>query len=185
MPFPPDLSLTKVSHFCWLPTPQQIRAAYAKNSDQRVFQISKSLNEAGMSNAVTLSTQSLDAKTLDVIKRTNIKIEDFANLMIDYRRENVSTYTELIIGLPGETYDSFVHGINQLLDTGQHEGLNVYLYSVLPNSERTAPIYMAEHGITSVEMPTLLLHSTLVGDGLQEHSQIVVETNSFSRRTSS
>jgi len=161
--------------------PQQFRAAYAKNSDTRVFQIAKALNEAGMSKGVTLSTQSMDAHTLDVIKRTNIKIENFADLMNKYRSENIPTYTELIIGLPGETYESFAQGIDQLLEAGQHEGLNVYLCSVLPNSEMADPSYMAEQGIKSVEMPILLLHSTPADDGVQERNEIIVETNSFSQ----
>ena len=60
--------------------PKKFRAAYAKNSNERVFDIAKKLNDAGMSKGVTLSLQSLDDLTLDLIKRRNMKINDFSSL---------------------------------------------------------------------------------------------------------
>jgi len=161
--------------------PAQFRAAYAKNSDTKVFKLAKMLNDADMSKGVTLSLQSLNTDTLDKIRRSNIKSDTFRELINDYRREGIGTYTELIIGLPGESYDSFVDGIDQLLQAGQHEGLNMYLCNVLPNSEMGAPEYIEKHGIQFVTMPILHQHSSPSTDGIEEFNKIVVETNTMSR----
>ena len=161
--------------------PKQFRAAYAKNSDQKIFRLAKMLNDAQMSKGVTLSFQSMDPGTLKSIKRDNIKVDDFQALMTQYRQENIPTYTELIMGLPGETYDSFADGIDRLLGAGQHEGLNIYLCSVLPNSEMADPSYIEEHGIKSVRIPILHQHSSPQSDGITECNDIVVETHQMSR----
>jgi radical SAM superfamily enzyme YgiQ (UPF0313 family) len=106
--------------------PSKFRAAYAKNSGERVFEVSRILNDAGLSKGTTLSFQSMNEETLGLIKRSNIKMNNFKDLVAKYRIHNIPTYTELIIGLPGETYDSFANGIEQLLDAGCHDGLSVY-----------------------------------------------------------
>lgn len=156
--------------------PREFRACYAKNSGERVFQIASLLNDAGMNKGVTLSLQSLDPHTLQEIKRSNIKMDDFAHWMRRYHEAGIATYTELIMGLPGETYDTFVDGIDRLLEAGQHEHINVYMCQLLPNSEMSDPAYIAQHGIQSVRMPVLLQHSTPQPDAMTEYHDIVVET---------
>jgi tRNA A37 methylthiotransferase MiaB len=106
----------------WGGHPSKFRAAYAKKSDDKVFEIAKMLNDAGMSKGVTLSTQSMDPHTLHNIKRTNIAMDAFAPLAARYRAAGIPTYTELIIGLPGETLQSFYQGIETLLP--QHLSLH-------------------------------------------------------------
>mgnify|MGYP001563598849 CR=1 FL=1 len=93
----------------------------------RVFQISKMLNSAGMSKGATLSFQSMDAHTLEAINRKNINMDDFRERLLEYNQNGIATYTELILGLPGESIESFKSGIDTLLDAGKHEGLNCYL----------------------------------------------------------
>jgi len=157
--------------------PQQFRAAYAKNSNLRVFEIAKILNDSGMNKGVTLSFQSMDDRTLEAIKRKNIKVHNLQELVRLYREEGIPTYSEIIMALPGETYDSFSDGIQQILDAGQHDGLNIYVCIVIPNSELAEPTYIAEHGIKSVRMPVLLQHSSPSEDPIVEYYDIVVETN--------
>lgn len=161
--------------------PREFRACYAKNSGERVFQIASLLSEAGMNKGVTLSMQSLDAHTLQAIKRSNIKMDDFAHWMRRYHEAGIATYTELIMGLPGETYDTFADGIDRLLDAGQHEHLSIYMCQLLPNSEMSDPAYLAQHGIRSVRMPVLLQHSTPQVDEIVEYHDIVVETSTMPR----
>lgn len=83
--------------------PEKFRAAYAKNSNQRIFEISKLLNDEGMSKGATLSLQSVDTHTLELIKRRNMRINDFSELIHMYNHARIPTYTELIVGLPGDS----------------------------------------------------------------------------------
>ena len=175
---PRDLELTKemVAAKEKYGYPRQFRAAYAKNSNQKVLDISSVVHQAGMSKGTTLSFQSLDAHTLQEIKRSNIKIENFKSLLGTYRQEGIPTYTELILGLPGETYDSFTRGIEQLLKAGQHEGLNIYLLAVLPNAEMGDLEYQKKHGMRVIQSPLLQQHSTPNQDGIQETCLLCIET---------
>ena len=180
---PRDLKLTKnlVATKERLGYPKQFRAAYAKNSNMKVFEIGKLLNDADMSKGVTLSFQSMDQNTLEVIKRSNIKIQNFEELVHLYHQNDIPTYIEIIMGLPGETYESFVAGIEKLLDAGQHDGLNIYVCIVLLNSEMGDPAYIEKHGIKTVRTPALLQHSSSSQDPITECYDIVIETNCMSQ----
>ena len=159
--------------------PKQFRACYAKNSSLKIFELAKLLNEAGMNKGVTLSFQSMDSHTLEVIKRKNIKTGDFESLMQLYHQHSIATYTELIMALPGETYDTFTEGIDQLIRAGQHDGLNVYVCSVLPNSEMADEAYIKEHGIKYAKTPIFLAHSSPSSDPVAEYNNMIIETKAL------
>jgi radical SAM superfamily enzyme YgiQ (UPF0313 family) len=162
--------------------PQKFRAAFAKNSNERVFEIAKMLNDAEMSKGVTLSLQSLDEITLENIKRKNMRINDFSELINVYDTNKMATYTELIAGLPGESLESFKGGIYTLLNAGQHNGLNIYPAMILPNAKMNDPIYKRVNGIKHVRTPMLLNHGTRLKDDIQEFYDIVVETKTMSQK---
>jgi len=159
--------------------PQKFRASYAKRSDDKVFEISRLLNAAGMSKGVTLSMQSMDPHTLATIKRKNIAIEDFRPLVERYRQQTIPTYTELIIGLPGETLASYSQGIETLLQGGQHDNLVIYTCMVLRNSEMADPAHMQQQGIRKLRVPLMDNHSSTSLDEIPEYNDIVIETASM------
>ena len=161
--------------------PRKFRAAYAKNSNETVYTIAKILNKAEMNKGITLSFQSMDDHTLEVIKRKNIKIDNFKELMGKYRSENIATYSEIIIGLPGETYNSFANGLNTLIDCGQHDSIQVYNCEVLPNSEMNDLAYRTKHGIETANTPVLFFHGTPSNDPYQEQYELVVGTTVLPR----
>ena len=159
--------------------PRKFRASYAKKSDDKVFEIAKLLNAAGMSKGVTLSMQSMDVHTLETIKRRNIAIEDFRPLVERYRQHHIPTYTELIIGLPGETLASYKAGIETLLQGGQHDNLVIYTCMVLRNSEMANPSHMATQGIVKQRVPLMDNHSSTRPDEIAEYNDIVIATEAM------
>lgn len=159
--------------------PSKFRAAYAKKTNERIFEIAKMLNDAGMNKGVTLSMQSTDATTLENVKRSNIRIDDFSRLTSEYRNAGIPTYTELIVGLPGETMSSFTKGLDDILKAGQHDNINVYMCMLLRNSEMSDPSYVEKHGITSKRVPLLSLHGTPSEMDIVEMNDIVVSTNTM------
>lgn len=159
--------------------PSKFRAAYAKKSNDRVFEIAMMLNEAGMNKGVTLSMQSIDTATLENVKRSNIRMDDFARLIATYRKHGIPTYTELIIGLPGETLDSLINGFDEILKAGQHDNINAYMCMILKNSEMADKRYMEKHGMVSKRVPLLSLHGTPAEMGIKELNDIVVSTNTM------
>lgn len=156
--------------------PAQFRPSFAKKSGPAVFQIAKVLQEVGLQRGITLSMQSMSDDCLTVIKRRNIKQDNLTELLNMYRSHNMPTYTELILGLPGETWESFRRGISRLFSAGQHEGLLIYLCELLPNSEMATPHYRELHSIRTARLPMLLGYATPSDDDVQEYFDVVIET---------
>ncbi|MDB5194410.1 MAG: hypothetical protein JWN50_424 [Parcubacteria group bacterium] len=162
--------------------PKKFRMCTAKNSNDRIFEIVTLLDAADMNKGATLSFQSMDAHTLEIVERSNIKIEKFSELMDRYKEVGIATYTELIMGMPGETYESTKRGIDTLFDE-QADSVNLYVYvcTMLPNSHMSFPAYVKEHGIEAVRMPVLLAHSTPEPESLSEYTDIIIGTAAMPR----
>lgn len=179
--FKRDLEITKAMSRMKKDTgyPKKFRAAYAKNSNDTIFEHAQILHASGMNKGITLSFQSLDEETLRIVKRDNIKISDFKRLMGKYRAAGIATYSEIILGLPGETYETFVAGLDTMLDCGQHESLQVYTCEVLPNAEMNASEYRKQHEIETVRSPIPMFHGTPADDPHQEYYELVVSTKTM------
>lgn len=159
--------------------PQVFKTNYTKNRDEVVFEISSKLINKGIGKSPTLSFQSLSADVLEAIGRSNMELEHFKNLMIKYNSANVPVYSELILGLPEETYESFADGICTLLDCGQHTCIGIYPCELLPNSLLAEPSYMEKYGIKTVRTPFSQYHCKPAADDVSELSNIIVSTNSM------
>ena len=155
-----------------------------KNSTERSYRIQKRLHEAGLNGGVTLSFQSLDATTLQHVKRSNISIDSFSELQHRYTRDGIATYTDIIMGLPGETYDSFVAGLSTIIAGGQHHYLFFYNSQLLPNAEMADPRYVEKFGMVAVDQEMVAVHSSLEqcrNEDTPEYVQTVVATNTMPR----
>lgn len=161
--------------------PRKFRAAYAKKSNANVFRIAELLSREGMNKGVTLSMQSMDSDTLDAVKRGNIKMEDFSENIRKYKASNIATYTEVILGLPGESWASFRRGIDQILDARQHDSINIYPCMLLPNSEMSDEAYVQRHGIRAVRTQMLWLHAKPNENDTKEYYDLVIETATMPR----
>lgn len=160
----------------------RFQVSSAKNSNDRVFSISKKLNDCGMDKGATLSFQSLSPVVLENIKRKNISVETFTSLLNRYNEAGIATYSELILGLPGETYESFVDGIDTLLNSGQHGSIYIHDCEWLPCSAMGNPEYTAKHGLKYVLVPLNQPHTVINNDEeIPEFSRLIVETNTMSR----
>ncbi len=159
--------------------PERIRTNYAMKNPERVFEISRKLERFGLSKeGATLSFQSLNPETLEFIGRKNMSLDKFSELISLYKKEGVTTYSELIVGLPGETYESFCKGIGALLAAGQHRLITVYNCEILPNSPMADPEYMKKHGIKTADIVYLTAHSESDKE-IQERTKYVIGTNTL------
>jgi len=160
--------------------PEKIRINYAKHNEETVFRIVKKLNRSESSKfGATLSFQSLNPVVLENIGRKNMSFESFQSLMLRYNDEKIRTYSELIIGLPGETYDSFCQGVGTLLAAGQHNAVECYRCVLLPNSRMGQPEFMAKHGIRAVRASNAQAHTDKDKAGSGEVFYLVAETNTM------
>lgn len=159
--------------------PQKFQATYSKNNAMTVFEINKKLNDAGMSKGATLSFQSMDQNVLNNIYRKNMPLSNFHKLMALYNTNGISTYSELILGLPGETYNSFKDGIEQLLQSGQHMSINFFNCELLKNSIMSDSEYMERYKIHFRRIEQHQYHVVKNKNDIREFSNIVVSTNSM------
>ena len=161
--------------------PKQIRAAWTKNASDKQHAAVTKLHAAGMDKGITLSLQSLHPPTLRAIQRRNIRFDNFEDLVSRYQEAGVPVYTELILGLPQETYASFAAGLDEVLAAGLQDGLNIYMCLVLPNSEMGDPDYQDRYGIEAVRAPLLQHHSSPSDDPHIEYADLVIATSSMPR----
>ena len=160
--------------------PERVRPAWAKNSSEKIIPIAKQLQEGGILGAVTLAVQSLDTNTLNIIKRANIKFDAFSELTETFRNNNIPTYTELIMGLPGETLDTFKDGLENIAQT-KIDTVFIYNCTILPNAPMNVPEYKEKYKIQSVLSPIMLVHSSIHNRGNhQEYEEIVTATSTCS-----
>lgn len=162
--------------------PKKFSVSFSKKSDKKVLEISRILNNCGVLAGVTISFQSLNPKTLKIIGRENLSAEHFNSLIAKYNEERIPTYSELILGLPGETYESFASGICELITYGQYRYINVYDFALLVNSELGKKINKEKYGIKTVKMP-LKKYYCKSDDfrEIREYADIVVGTSDMSR----
>jgi len=162
--------------------PSQFRVCFTKNTTDRVFELAQIFSDAGMNKGVSISMQSLNSETLENIQRKNIRMKFFNDLQKKYVEAGLVTYTELILPLPGETYDSFMEGVDSLLDSSQHSGIVIYNCSIMPNAEMGESQYQERYGLDMIEIPIFQAHSDLKEiDEVSEKEIIVVGTQSMSR----
>lgn len=159
--------------------PERIRTNYAMNKHEEVFKINQKFEKYGLSKeGATLSFQSLNPETLEYIGRRNMSLDKFSKLISMYKKAGVTTYSELIVGLPGETYESFCKGIGALLAAGQHRMITVYNCEILPNAPMAQPEYMKKHGIRTATIEYLTAH-TEADSEIKETTKYVIGTNTL------
>ena len=159
--------------------PQIFKPCYAKNSDENVFAAGKLLNDAGADKGVTLAYQTLCDEALENIGRKNLTLDHFAALDARYSAENIPTYTELILGMPGETYESFCRGMCYLLEKGQHNSMTVYNCQVYCNSPMGQSEYREKFGIKTSRIPLHGIHYPVNFNGVGEYFNVITETASM------
>lgn len=158
--------------------PRALSVQNTKNATERAYRTQKILADAGLNKGVALSLQSVDATTLAAIKRDNISLGTYLELQRRFTRDHVETYSDLILGLPGETYDAFVDGVARVIESGQHNRIQFNNCSILPNAEMADPEYRARWGLVTVECPIVNIHGALeeTEDGIRETQELVVAT---------
>lgn len=160
--------------------PEKLRACYGKNAEETIYLIGKLLHKHDMEKGITLSRQSNNAEALKNVGRRNIKKSVYYNLQKRYNEDNIPTYTELILGLPGETYESFLDGIEAVLESGIKNQLIVYICEVYPNTELANPEYQKRFGVSTVRIPLTEIHGSVRPEGIpQEYNEIVVSTSTM------
>ncbi len=160
--------------------PERVRINYSKGNFERVREIVRRFNRKGIDReGATISLQSLSPTVLENIGRKNMSLERFQKHFSVYHEEGLQVYSELILGLPGETYDSFVDGICKLFEIGQHFIFEVYHCIALPNSELGQKEYIEKYGIKTSRCEIVRFHCTADAYYIPEKIDIITQTDTM------
>ena len=126
--------------------------------------------------------QSVDPHTLETIKRDNISTKDYEELQKKFTKDGIATYTEFILALPGDTYNSFANGVSSVIQSGQHNRIQFNNLSILPNAEMAEPENMKRDELKTVGAPIVNVHGSLdetPEDSIYESQQLVISTRTL------
>jgi|GEM_PF-1541045 len=160
--------------------PNSYTISWAKNQRPAVIDIVKTLISGGTGRVgLNLSVQSLNDVTLRAVKRRNLAINEISEVFRMCEREGIPLYTELILGLPGETLDTWKENFWKLFKAGNHTGITVYQAQLLENAEMNLT-QRAEYGLEAVTVYDYLDGANNL-DGLREGVKVVVATSAMPR----
>ncbi len=110
---------------------------WAKNQKNEVVNIvTKLIKESPFYGAgLTVSVQSMDTNVLEIIKRKNLQQHKIDEIFSLCAKKNVPVYSELILGLPGDSEKTWKESVWAVFRSGNHYGVNILHAALLENAE--------------------------------------------------
>lgn len=160
--------------------PQAFSVQNTKNSTAEIFELQKILNDAGLQKGVNLALQSVNPETLKSINRSNISNRTYMELQHLFTENNISTFSDMILALPNESYHSFADGVTRMIGSGQHNRIQFINLSILNNTEMAKAEYQKEYGLKIAESINSPHHTSLAdASEILEKQYLVVGTGSL------
>ena len=143
---------------------------WAKNTNKRVVEAAKLLFSHQLIAAVTLSAQSFTPEVLQIAQRSNIRTSYYHALQKEFQEHGIPTYTELIWGLPGETLETHLASVEEVVDAGGHPV--VYPLLLLNNTEYTTETFRDEHGLVTRRFPYQITNPEMEAEFVVAHDRM-------------
>lgn len=158
--------------------PSAFSVQSTKNSTAQIFKLQKRLHDAGLQKGVNLALQSLHRPTLKAIERSNIASETYSTLLQLFNGTGIPAFSDLILGLPEESYDSFRHGVEKIIRHGQHSRIQFINLTILENTTMADATYIEHYGILYVNSRIVSHHTSLTErSGVKEFQRLVIGTS--------
>jgi len=97
--------------------PSDVWCSTGKSNQKLILNNAKLLKSGSI--MIRAAMQTLNNETLKVIKRKNLKLDTFNKLTISDKSMDI--YSDIMLGLPKETKDSYLNGVYKLIDFGTAE----------------------------------------------------------------
>jgi len=156
--------------------PKNVHVTTGKNQKEKIIQAIKTLSG---SIRLSMSVQSMDQEVLTNIRRSNISVDKMLQLAPTIRDSGLDTTSEVILGLPGETYESHLQSLSDLLDA-RLDHVITYSCMVLIGSQLATP---EEREKWNLETKFRILVNDFVklsnGKNVLEIEEIIVGSNSL------
>jgi radical SAM superfamily enzyme YgiQ (UPF0313 family) len=116
--------------------PARVNVTTGKNKRERILE---SVRLAGGAIQLSGAVQSLDNQVLENIDRKNIRSEDLARLGIEAADTGTPTYSDVILGLPGDTLGKHKSTVLSLIDAG-FARINTFQFMLLGGASIASPV---------------------------------------------
>jgi radical SAM superfamily enzyme YgiQ (UPF0313 family) len=123
--------------------PKRIIVSTGKNQKERVIDVANTLNGA---ISIAASLQSTDSAVLQNIKRSNISIDALNTIVQQSAQVDSTTYTEIILGLPGDSVEKHTQSLRDVVDAGLGI-VRMYQLILLPQTELNTPETRERYGM--------------------------------------
>lgn len=150
--------------------PKLLITNYAKNTKAHLIEIIEMLVDNGLVGTGIVSLQTRDQATLDAVRRHNIKTQEYDRLRETFEKRKLPMSTQLMIGLPGSTPESFKADLRFFFN--QNIDVQIFRTVVLPNSPMAHPDYLATHQLTYADNGMLLSTAQLSQSELNHLEQL-------------
>ena len=125
--------------------PKSFFVNWAKNHKEDFVYMAKKLYDADILQSLCLSLQSRNEEVLEVIKRKSMNINDLSFFTEKCKEVNLPYSTEMMLGNPGETVDSWKDGYLDVVSEGV--SCDIYAVALLPGAELASEESRKEHEI--------------------------------------
>jgi len=112
------------------------------------------------------------------IKRSNIKLETFQELQDELQDQGMQSYGELILSLPGESKQTFMHSVKDLLDAGSSR-ISAHQLMLLHGAEMATPESREKFGLRTNFRVVARNIGNYTGEPVIEVEEMVVDTPTF------
>jgi tRNA A37 methylthiotransferase MiaB len=149
---------------------------WAKNQKNEVVEMARKLidQSPGAAQGLYVSVQSMDLDVLENIKRRNLEQHKIEEIFALCDSKNIPVYTELILGLPGDTAEKWRENFYKLFRSGNHTGIAFYQAQLLENAEMN----LFQKRIWNLKSRPMYdyMSNSYNSDGIEESVQVVTST---------
>ncbi len=172
-----DLKIAEVIQECTKlhDRPKRLYIYFAKNTNDRIIEIAEKLSAV---TSMSMAKQTLNPEVLKRIKRANIPVSQYDRLRTECEKRNIATFCELIYGLPGETYQSFVDGVIASVRGGQT--VTLYPHIMIHGAESSSKAYREKYGIKTAFRIIPRSVSAYPDIPSLEYEEVVIQTDTMS-----
>jgi putative methyltransferase len=183
--FPRDVEIAE--HLCEARLkhgyPWSLYYSPAKNNPERSTVIAEKLTRAGFIGSHIMAVQHTRKEVLEATHRQNISAEKQKEVARALQSQNIPITVQLILGIPGDTYELWKGCLADLMEWGIHEDYHVFPYSLLPNAPAAEKSFVARWEIETAECSVMALHEKPrpFNEDQLLSSKVIVKSKTFSR----
>jgi radical SAM superfamily enzyme YgiQ (UPF0313 family) len=156
--------------------PRYIRTTTGKNRGERIIGIMRKIRAA---LPMTAAVQSMNPVVLKNIERSNIKLETYTQIQTEVRAQGMQSYGEMILCLPGESKQSFLKGIRDLMDAGVKR-ISAHQFMLLHGAPLSTQESRAKFGLKTMVRVVARNIGDYTGEPVIETEEMVTSTPTFS-----